>query len=191
MFFILYIIISLSNVRIKIFIASNWRSIIYLFLFKRIYDKKSSEFWWKLKRYFLWTHYRRIQNVMKYIKVIPRNSCKGFPYRSRNFISANDSREDVSGMKVSRDDWKAGNARTGQSFLCPASSANDLHPRSCMNQGGSYGRIASCYEYLRASPAPISLVRNFSTRICQETNATVSNLNFDVELLVTAMHDPA
>ena len=136
------------------------------------------------------THYRRIQNVMKYIKVIPRNSCKGFPYRSRNFISSNDSFEDVSGMEVSRDDWKAGNGRTGQSFLCPASSANDLHPRSCMNQGGSYGD-ASLYEYLRASPAPISLVRNFSTRICQETNATVSNLNFDVELLVTAMHDPA
>lgn len=106
------------------------------------------------------THYRCIQNVMKYIKVIPRNSCKGFPYRSRNFISSNDSFEDVSGMEVSRDDWKAGNGRTGQSFLCPASSANDLHPRSCMNQGGSYGD-ASLYEYLRASPAPISLRAKF------------------------------
>lgn len=99
------------------------------------------------------THYRRIQNVMKYIKVIPRNSCKGFPYRSRNFISSNDSFEDVSGMEVSRDDWKAGNGRTGQSFLCPASSANDLHPRSCMNQGGSYGdaslRVMNIYEQVQ------------------------------------------
>lgn len=138
------------------------------------------------------THYRRIQNVMKYIKVIPRNSCKGFPYRSRNFISSNDSFEDVSGMEVSRDDWKAGNGRTGQSFLCPASSANDLHPRSCMNQGGSYGdaslRVMNIYEQVQRR---FHCVRNFSTRICQETNATVSNLNFDVELLVTAMHDPA
>lgn len=107
---------------------------------------------------------------MKYIKVIPppppRNSCNGFRYRSRNFISANDSRDDVSGMEVSR------RLKMGETVnrVVQARPTNDLHdPRSCMNQGWTrrLPRVMNIYESSFAD-----FTCEISRReICQETNS--------------------
>lgn len=141
-----------------IFIACSSSSSLTVFTFKNL-----SSFVGNWNSIFSRTHYRRIQNVMKYIKVIPRATAVRDSVTVREISFPQTARATTCREWKFRDDWKRAKRSIVSCKLGRFTWSKIVH------ESRVDASPPSCYEYLRVECR--FHVRNFSTRICQETNS--------------------